>query len=43
MNKTIAAAKLRPVFESHPWTEAREALRQMENATHFGKIVLKVQ
>jgi NADPH:quinone reductase-like Zn-dependent oxidoreductase len=43
MNKTIAAAKVRPVFESHPWTEAREALRQMENATHFGKIVLKVQ
>lgn len=43
MNKTIAVAKVRPVFESHPWTEAREALRQMENATHFGKLVLKIQ
>jgi NADPH:quinone reductase-like Zn-dependent oxidoreductase len=43
MNKTIAAAKVRPVLESHPWTEAREALRQMENATHFGKLVLKIQ
>jgi NADPH:quinone reductase-like Zn-dependent oxidoreductase len=42
MNKTVASAKLRPVFESHPWTEAREVLRTMESATHFGKLVLKV-
>ena len=42
MNKAIAAAKLRPVFESRPWTEAREAFREMESATHFGKLVLKV-
>ncbi len=40
MNETISASKLRPVFESHPWTEAREALRRMESATHFGKLVL---
>jgi len=43
MNKAIAAAKLRPVFESRPWTEAREAFHAMESATHFGKLVLKVQ
>ncbi len=43
MNKAIAAAKLRPVFESRPWTEAREAFRAMQSATHFGKLVLKVQ
>lgn len=42
MNKTIASARLRPVFETHPWTEAREVLREMETATHFGKLVLKV-
>lgn len=43
MNKAVAAAKLRPVFESHPWAEAREVLRRMESATHFGKLVLKIQ
>ena len=43
MNKAIAAAKLRPVLESRPWTEAREAFREMESASHFGKLVLKVQ
>jgi NADPH:quinone reductase-like Zn-dependent oxidoreductase len=43
MNKAVAAAKLRPVFESHPWAEAREVLRRMESATHFGKLVLKMQ
>ena len=42
MNKTIASAQLRPVFESHPWTEAREVFREMESATHFGKLVLTV-
>ena len=43
MNKAISAAKLKPVFESHPWTEARSVFREMESATHFGKLVLKVQ
>jgi NADPH:quinone reductase-like Zn-dependent oxidoreductase len=42
MNKVIAAAKLRPVFESHPWTEAKRVFKEMEAATHFGKLVLKV-
>jgi NADPH:quinone reductase-like Zn-dependent oxidoreductase len=43
MNETISAAKLKPVFESHPWTEAREVFREMESATHFGKLVLRVE
>ncbi len=43
MNKAIAAAELHPVFAARPWTEAREAFREMESATHFGKLVLKVQ
>jgi len=42
MNQAIAAAKLRPVFEAHPWTEAKQAFRELESATHFGKLVLKV-
>ncbi len=40
MNQAISGATLHPVFESHPWTEARDVLRHMENATHFGKLVL---
>ncbi len=43
MNHAIAAAKLHPVLESRPWTEAREAFQEMISATHFGKLTLKVQ
>ena len=43
MNKSIAAAQLRPVFAARSWTEAREVFREMESATHFGKLVLQVQ
>jgi NADPH:quinone reductase-like Zn-dependent oxidoreductase len=42
MNKAIAAAKLRPVFEDHPWTEVQRVFKEIESATHFGKLVLKV-
>ncbi len=42
MNKAIALAQLRPVEESFPWTEAREVLTRMDQATHFGKLVLTV-
>lgn len=43
MNKAISAAKLKPVFESHPWTEARNVFREMESATHLGKLILTMQ
>lgn len=43
MNKAIALAQLRPVEESFPWTEAREVLGRMEQASHFGKLVLTVE
>lgn len=43
MNKSIAAAQLRPVFAARSWTEARDAFKEMESATHFGKLVLHVQ
>lgn len=42
MNAAISAAKLKPVFESRSWTEAKSAFKEMENATHFGKLVLSV-
>ena len=43
MNKAIVLAQLRPVLEEHPWTRARELLRTMEAAGHFGKLVLTVE
>lgn len=42
MNAAISASKLKPVYESHPWTEAKSAFKEMEGATHFGKLVLKI-
>lgn len=42
MNKAIELSQLRPVEESFPWTEAREVLTHMEQAEHFGKLVLTV-
>ncbi|MBS1804450.1 MAG: NAD(P)-dependent alcohol dehydrogenase [Acidobacteria bacterium] len=42
MNKAISDSKLKPVFESHPWIEAQKAFKEMENATHFGKLVLSL-
>ncbi len=42
MNRAIALHKLRPVVDRvFPFTEAREALRHMESAAHFGKICLR--
>jgi len=43
MNKAIALSGLRPVFESCPWTEARAAFTRMEQAGHFGKLVLTME
>jgi NADPH:quinone reductase-like Zn-dependent oxidoreductase len=42
MNAAIAMAGMKPVFESHPWTEVQRVFKEMEGATHFGKLVLKV-
>jgi NADPH:quinone reductase-like Zn-dependent oxidoreductase len=42
MNKAITIAILRPAGENFHWTQAREALARMEEATHFGKLVLTV-
>ena len=42
MNRAIALAELKPVFESVPWSQAREVLHRMESAGHFGKLVVTV-
>jgi NADPH:quinone reductase-like Zn-dependent oxidoreductase len=42
MNRAIVHAGLHPVFESHSWSEAREAFKRMESGGHFGKLVLVV-
>ena len=43
MNRALALHTLRPVIDRvFPFTEARAALRHMESAAHFGKIVLRV-
>jgi len=42
MNKALALAQLRPVGENFHWSQAREALARLEEASHFGKLVLSV-
>ena len=42
MNRAVALHQLRPVVDRvFPFAEAREALRHMESAAHFGKIVIR--
>jgi NADPH:quinone reductase-like Zn-dependent oxidoreductase len=41
MNRALAVHKIRPVIDRvFPFAEAREALKYMESAAHFGKIVI---
>jgi NADPH:quinone reductase-like Zn-dependent oxidoreductase len=42
MNRAISLAELRPVGEEFDWGQVREALERMEEASHFGKLVLTV-
>jgi len=42
LNKAVSLAVLRPVGENFNWSQAREAFRRMEEASHFGKLVLTV-
>ncbi len=42
MNRAIALTELRPIGENFHWSQAREALARMEEASHFGKLVLTV-
>jgi NADPH:quinone reductase-like Zn-dependent oxidoreductase len=42
LNKAITLGVLRPVVENFHWSHARTALMRMEEASHFGKLVLSV-
>ncbi len=42
MNRAIALTQMRPVGEDFPWTQAREVLARMEEASHFGKLVMTI-
>jgi NADPH:quinone reductase-like Zn-dependent oxidoreductase len=43
MNRAVAAAKMCPVIDRvFPFDQAREAMRHLEAAAHFGKVVIKV-
>jgi len=42
LNKAISLTQFRPVGENFHWSQAREALARMEEASHFGKLVLTV-
>jgi NADPH:quinone reductase-like Zn-dependent oxidoreductase len=42
MNKAITLTTLRPVGEEFPWSQAKEVFERMEEASHFGKLVLTV-
>jgi len=42
LNKAISLAVLRPVGENFNWSQAPEVLHRMEEASHFGKLVLTV-
>ena len=42
MNKAISLTQLRPVGEDFPWTQARNVLSRMQDASHFGKLVMTV-
>jgi NADPH:quinone reductase-like Zn-dependent oxidoreductase len=42
MLKAISLTRMRPAGENFHWSQAREALARMEEASHFGKLVLTV-
>jgi NADPH:quinone reductase-like Zn-dependent oxidoreductase len=42
MSRAIALAQLRPVGEEFHWSQVREVLFRMEEASHFGKMVVTV-
>ncbi len=42
MNRAIALTEMRPVGEAFDWSQAREVFKFLEEATHFGKLVLTV-
>ncbi len=43
MNRAIALARLRPLYEQFHWSETRDVLRRMEAGNHFAKLVLSLE
>jgi NADPH:quinone reductase-like Zn-dependent oxidoreductase len=43
MNRALALAAVRPVYEEFAWTETPAVLQRMEAGGHFGKLVVEVQ
>jgi NADPH:quinone reductase-like Zn-dependent oxidoreductase len=43
MNRALALAKLRPVYEEFDWAETPAVLKRMEVGGHFGKLAVSVQ
>jgi NADPH:quinone reductase-like Zn-dependent oxidoreductase len=43
LNRAISLTHLRPVGENYPWSQARDVFSRLENATHFGKLVVSVE
>lgn len=43
MNRAIEFFRVRPVHEDFAWSRVRDALRTMENGSHFGKIVVTLE
>ena len=43
VNRAVTLAQLRPIGENFSWTQAPAALARMEEASHFGKLVLTVE
>jgi NADPH:quinone reductase-like Zn-dependent oxidoreductase len=42
MNRCIELSGLKPVIETSSWTNVPATLRRMEEASHFGKLVVTV-
>jgi NADPH:quinone reductase-like Zn-dependent oxidoreductase len=42
MNRAIALTEMRPVGEEFHWSQARDVLERLADASHFGKMVLTV-
>jgi NADPH:quinone reductase-like Zn-dependent oxidoreductase len=43
MNRAVNLTQMRPAGEAFHWTQAREVLKEMEQGSHFGKLVLTVE
>ena len=43
MNRAVELLRLHPVCTTRPWTEVPDSLHQMDQAFHFGKLVVELE